>query len=102
MGLIDLLTGNKKKTKVQDAMSKGAVIIDVRSPEEFRAGHVAQSKNIPLDNINGKAKKIKQLNKPVITCCRSGMRSGMAAQQLRKKGIEVINGGPWHKVDKWV
>ena len=38
---------------------------------------------------------IKKLNKPVIACCASGMRSSQATSILKKNGIEVINGGGW-------
>jgi phage shock protein E len=77
---------------------KGAVIIDVRTPGEFKSGHGKNSKNIPLDKIGEEASKIKAMNKPVIVCCRSGARSGQAASILKGAGIDVINGGSWQNV----
>lgn len=76
----------------------GAVIIDVRTPEEFSSGHGKNSKNIPLDKIGKETSKIKALNKPVIVCCRSGARSGQAAGILKSAGVDVINGGSWQNV----
>ena len=76
-------------------MSNGAVIVDVRSTGEFKAGHIPGSKNFPLDSIRSKVAELKKLNKPVITVCRSGARSGMAKSILKSAGLEVYNGGPW-------
>lgn len=80
--------------------SRGAVIIDVRTPGEFQGGHGKGAKNIPLDQIGKQVDKIKALKKPIIVCCRSGARSGQAAGILKNAGIEVMNGGPWQNVSK--
>ena len=74
----------------------GAIIIDVRTPHEFDHGHIQGSKNIPLDKIQRELKTIKNFNKPIITVCRSGSRSGMAKRMLQNAGVEVYNGGPWN------
>ena len=79
----------------KELVSKGAVIIDVRSPGEYKTGHVQGSKNYPLDNIRSKVAEIKKMSKPVITVCRSGSRSGIAKGILKSAGIEVYNGGAW-------
>ena len=94
MGLFDFLTGNKTD-KINDFTSRGAVIIDVRTKGEYNQGAIPNSKNIPLQTINSQITTIKKLNKPVITCCASGMRSGSAASILNRNGIETINGGGW-------
>jgi phage shock protein E len=83
-----------------EKMSEGAIIVDVRSPGEYAGGHVKGSKNIPLDKISGKMETIKKWNKPVITCCASGMRSGSAASILKQNGVEAYNGGSWQKAGK--
>jgi rhodanese-related sulfurtransferase len=74
----------------------GAIIIDVRTPQEFDHGHIQGSKNIPLDKIQREVKTIKNMNKPIITVCKSGARSGMAKSILKSAGVEVYNGGPWN------
>jgi phage shock protein E len=79
----------------KELMSNGAIIVDVRSAGEYKAGHIPGSKNFPLDNIRTKVAELKKINKPVITVCRSGARSGMAKGILKSAGIEVYNGGPW-------
>ena len=94
MGLLDFLFGNKNKI-IEDFMSRDAIIIDVRTKAEFEMGAIPGSKNIPLQIINSKIKDIKKFNRPVITCCASGMRSGSAASILKNQGIEAMNGGGW-------
>jgi phage shock protein E len=82
-------------TNYKQLISNGAIIIDVRSVNEYKAGHIPGSKNFPLDNIRSKIAELKKLNKPVITVCRSGSRSGMAKRILKSSGMEVYNGGAW-------
>lgn len=93
IGILKNLFGPKVDFK--ELVNNGAVIIDVRSPGEFSGGHIKISKNIPLEKVASQAEQLKKAGKPVITVCRSGMRSGMAASTLKAKGIEVYNGGPW-------
>lgn len=95
MGLFDFLTGKKKKQQITAALDKGAVVVDVRSVNEFDGGHVPGSKNIPLHMLPAKIKEIKQWKKPVIVVCASGMRSGQAKVLLTANGIETYNGGSW-------
>jgi len=65
------------KVDLREKINQGATIVDVRTPDEFRSGHVKGSINIPLDRIQNQLNKLDK-SKPVITCCRSGARSGMA------------------------
>jgi len=76
-------------------VQNGAVIIDVRSPQEFDNGHIKGSKNIPVNIIQRELNTIKKMSKPIITVCQSGARSGMAKGILKSAGIEVYNGGSW-------
>ncbi|MCB0430926.1 MAG: rhodanese-like domain-containing protein [Flavobacteriales bacterium] len=100
MGILNMLFGGGGASeKVQEMLANGAVVIDVRSVDEYRGGHVAGSRNIPLHTLEGHVEKIKKLNKPVVVCCASGMRSGQAASLLRRHGVECENGGGWHQVN---
>ncbi len=76
----------------------GAVILDVRSPGEFKNGHIKGSLNIPVDQIRSRTAELKKKGKPVITCCRSGARSAMARSILQSAGIECHNGGAWESL----
>ena len=78
----------------KELVNQGAVIVDVRTKSEYNTGHITGSKNMPLDSIRTKINELKKLNKPVITVCRSGARSGMAKGILKSAGLEVYNGGP--------
>ena len=83
-------------TDYKALMQAGAIVIDVRSPQEFDRGHIKGSKNIPVNIIQREVNSIKKLNKPIITVCQSGARSGMAKSVLKAAGIEVYNGGSWN------
>ena len=99
MGLFNFFgLGNNDSEKIGEYLQNGAVIIDVRTPGEFADGHAHGSINIPLNAIAGQINKIKKYKKPIITCCRSGARSGTAANILNNNGIDSINGGPWQSV----
>ena len=90
------LFGNNEEALLE-AIKNGAIIVDVRTPGEFGQGHVKGSKNIPLNEISSKVSEIQKWNKPIITVCASGSRSGMAKRTLKANGIEVYNGGSWSK-----
>ncbi|HFC01275.1 MAG TPA: rhodanese-like domain-containing protein [Phaeodactylibacter sp.] len=87
-----------EEVDIESVLRQGAVIIDVRTPQEFKSGHPKGAVNIPLQKIKNSTLKIKKYKKPVITCCASGRRSGTAASILKNAGIEVYNGGGWKKV----
>lgn len=73
----------------------GALIIDVRTTEEFKDGHIQGSLNIPLDEI-GKAASWLQKDVPAVLVCASGSRSAEAVKILKENGFEkVYNGGAW-------
>lgn len=83
----------------KELISKGGQIIDVRTQEEYKSGHIFNSKNIPLQRLQSDLKNL-DIKKPVITCCASGMRSASAANILKDKGFEVYNGGGWQSLQK--
>ena len=99
MGILDMLGFGNKTNEITEYTQKGAVIIDVRTYEEFASGHIKGSKNIPLQILGSKINEIKKLNKPVIACCRSGMRSAQATSILKQNGIDCINGGGWQSLE---
>jgi rhodanese-related sulfurtransferase len=74
-------------------------IVDVRSRAEFNGGNVANSINIPLQELNEHINKLNELEKPLLLCCASGNRSGMASQILSSQGIECHNAGGWMDVN---
>lgn len=65
------------------------ILIDVRTPEEFASGHIPGSVNIPVDSLGQRLSEVPQ-DKPVVLYCRSGNRSGQAAQILDQAGYSQI------------
>ena len=81
-------------------VKEGAQIIDVRTSGEFASGHIKGSINIPLQVLGNNLAKIKK-DKPVITCCASGMRSASAKSLLLSKGYTTVyNGGGWSSLNR--
>jgi phage shock protein E len=79
-------------------IANGAVVVDVRTKSEYASGHAKGSVNIPLDALKLRLKELPK-NKPIITCCASGMRSGTAKSILLSNGFtEVYNGGSWSNI----
>jgi len=98
MGLLSILGLGGKSESIQEFISKGAIIIDVRTSGEFQNGHIKGAKNIPLNTVSEKVAEIKKINKPIIVCCHSGMRSAQAAAFLRSNDVKVLNGGGWQSL----
>lgn len=92
------LFGTAPSLDFKELTGQGAIIVDVRTPGEFSSGHVKGAINIPLDLINMQIDRIKKTNKPVITVCRSGSRSGIAVNLLKSAGVEAYNGGAWDEL----
>ena len=79
-------------------IANGATIVDVRTSGEYASGHIKGSLNIPLAALGSQMSKLKK-DKPVITCCASGMRSSSAKAMLKSNGFtEVHNGGSWYSL----
>ena len=92
----------KPKVDFVKLIKEGALVVDVRTKSEYGSGHIDGSKNIPLDKIKTEIKILKQLNKPIITVCRSGTRSGLAKSILTSAGLEAYNGGAWTNLKKLI
>lgn len=78
---------------VKKKIDAGAVIIDVRTPEEFRDGAYPNARNIPVGNLASRLGEIPK-DKPVVLYCASGARSASAARTMKQAGFtDVINAG---------
>lgn len=89
------LLGFGPKVDYAELVSQGAIILDVRSKAEYKGGHIKGSMNISVETLGNNLKKLKK-DRPIITCCASGMRSGSAKSILKANGFaEVHNGGSW-------
>jgi rhodanese-related sulfurtransferase len=78
---------------------KEGTIIDVRTQDEFRGGHVTDSINIPLQEIAARIDEVRLLTPPLILCCASGNRSRQVYNYLTQNGIKCYNAGSWLDVN---
>lgn len=79
-----------------ELVKQGAVILDVRSKGEYSGGHIKGSVNISVDQLQKNLHRLPDKQKPIITCCASGMRSSSAKGILKSSGyVNVHNGGSW-------
>jgi len=86
----------------QIIQKQSTTIIDVRTPAEFSGGNVAQSINIPLQELQSHLKELKEIKGDIVLCCASGGRSHMATQMLRQQGFDnVHNGGGWLEINNY-
>ena len=88
--------------EIQELIKSGAVIIDVRTEQEYAQGNIKGALNIPVQVIGQFTDKIKQYNKPVVLYCRSGGRAGTAVNILAKAGIKAYNAGGLSDIQRLV
>ena len=78
-------------------LNQGAVMIDLRSKEQFDAGHVIDARNFPAGELNPAPEALKRFREKVlILCCDNGLGSGGAARALRAQGytkVATLRGG---------
>ncbi len=93
--LLRNLRYKRVKGELPGLIKEGALVVDVRSPEEFSSCSCPGSLNIPLAALGARAGELDK-EKTIILCCASGARSGIAAGLLKRQGFKkVINAGPW-------
>ena len=91
MGLLELFNMidiNKGVKKYMD--TPNAKLIDVRTPEEYKQGHIEESINVPLQNIKEVEQTVANKATPLFVYCRSGNRSGQAATILKSMGYDYV------------
>ena len=91
-----LNTMEEKQMSIKQEVAKGALMVDVRTPEEFASGSVKGAINIPLNEVESRINEFK--GKPaVVVFCRSGNRSGKAMEYFKSEGMtDVYNGGGYN------
>lgn len=78
---------------------KSAIILDVRTEQEYNEGHIRNSINIPLDKLNDSVFSL-QKKEAIVIVCRSGKRSKEAKTFLTHQGfINVYDGGKWENLN---
>ena len=101
MGLFDFLRRPERPDMDAELerfqSTPGAVLLDVRTPEEYAAGHIPGSRNVPLDDLP-RSELPEDPATPLFVCCLSGARSRQAALLLRQAGSSSVTdlGGIQH------
>jgi rhodanese-related sulfurtransferase len=95
IGIYTQIFSGSNQAKIKEILKKDVFLVDVRTPEEFKAGTVKGAVNIPLDQLSNDLSKFKG-QQHIILFCRTGNRSGIAQKILKENGFEnVYNGGAW-------
>ncbi len=94
MSLLQRLMGRSDIPEVDAEEAKrrqdaGALVVDVREPDEWAEGHVAGAAHIPLGQLPGRSKELPS-GRELLFICRSGNRSLMAAKQARAAGRDRV------------
>ena len=92
MGFFDFLKQPDINKGVADFRNtEGAILVDVRTPQEYREGHIPGSKNVPLQQLDKISSVADNKDVPMFVYCHSGARSRQAAAMLRHMGYANVN-----------
>lgn len=87
MGFLDFLKGPNIDQGVKEFQeTPGAVLLDVRTPQEYREGRIPGSVNAPLQSLVGENVLPEKQDTPLFVYCHSGARSGQAVRMLARMG----------------
>jgi phage shock protein E len=76
--------------KARELVASGALLVDVRSPAEFAAGHIEGARNVPVGEVGQRARELGPTHRPVIVYCASGTRSAIAKRALVRAGFARV------------
>lgn len=99
MGFLDFLRGpNMDSGLTQYRQTPGALLLDVRTPEEYAEGHIPGAQNLPLQTLQGIVAVAPAKDTPLFVYCHSGARSGQATGLLQRMGYTHVTniGGIMH------
>jgi phage shock protein E len=83
---------------------RGGLLIDVRSPAEFKSGHLPHAINLQLNELDTVVPRLTQdKNQVLLLHCKTGLRSGLAAKRLRRQGyLKAFNLGPYGRAARLI
>lgn len=76
--------------RLEEALAEGAVLVDVREPQEYAEAHVPGATLIPMGELGGRLQELDPAS-PVYLICRSGHRSAAVGQALETRGFQTVN-----------
>jgi len=95
---LDGAGGRLPLERLAELRARGAIVVDVRTAEEFARENAPGSLNIPLDALPGRLGELDR-SKPILLCCASGARSAWALRLLQKEGFgDAHNAGAWRRL----
>lgn len=102
LNIMMLMSGCQKQLSELDRVveENNYTIVDVRTKEEYETGHVKDSINIPVDEIQTRLNELDK-NKTIIVYCRSGKRSTTAYNTLIENGYKSYNLGAYESITKF-
>lgn len=83
--------GDVSRAEARRLVEAGARLVDVRTPEEFAAGHLPGALNLPIQELERRMVELEPRERPIVVYCRSGSRSARAAHLLEKAGFGAIH-----------
>ena len=84
------MTAQELSAKARGMVKAGAVLLDVRTREEFTRGHLDAAKNIPVQELQQRVAEVGPPTSSVVVHCHAGQRSRMATQILRAAGFQDV------------
>jgi rhodanese-related sulfurtransferase len=102
-GIYMVIRSKTTKNTIAEYFRDNALVIDVRSKQEFDQGHFKTAVNIPIDQFEGRISESgTDRRKPIIVYCHAGSRAAMAENILRKNGfLKVINARNYDALKKY-
>ncbi|ABF92219.1 rhodanese domain protein [Myxococcus xanthus DK 1622] len=84
------MTPQELSEKARQLVAEGAVLLDVRTPQEFQEGHPEPARNIPVQELPRRLAEVGPPGTPVVVYCAAGGRSAQAVQLLRANGFPDV------------
>jgi phage shock protein E len=76
--------------KARQLVDRGALLLDVRTSDEFSAEHIAGARNVPLGELRARFEQLGPKGRAIVVYCRSGRRSAEAARMLKRAGFTAV------------
>lgn len=88
-----------KEVDYNSLIERGFLLVDVRTPVEYKSTNIVGSINVPLGELKSKLTQFSESNRPVVFYCKSGRRAAQAVEMVKKHRLECYNGGALSKLN---
>ena len=90
-----MLRGDHPQTTIEQLSANGVgqvrpLLLDVRTSEEFAAGHIPDAVSLPIDELRGRLDELPR-DRPIVTYCKVGQRGYLATRILNQSGFSAVN-----------